>query len=61
MIMGGGVMGLLRRGDVLVLDLSGTFFVSVVKLFELYIYDLHTFLYVFMYASVKSLLKRKIK
>ena len=42
------MMGLLRRGDVLVLDLSGTFFVSVVKLFELYIYDLHTFLYVFL-------------
>lgn len=61
MIMGGVVMELLRRGDVLVLDLSGTFFVSFVTLFELYTYDLHTFLYIFIYPSMKSLLKRKIK
>lgn len=52
---------LLRSGDVLLLNLSGTFSVSIVNIIELYTYDLHIFLYVFMCAAIKSLLKRKIK
>lgn len=44
---------------VLLLNLNGTFSVSIVKIIKLYTYDLHTFRYVFMHAAIKSLQKEK--